>query len=293
MWNRARAGPALRGFPAAHRVAGVFLVRLVLARLVLARLERADREQADRARVFPDRAGPVRADPDRAVPVARDRGFGVGLWDMGMADHADRLHIARHGGGGPQRGAGRGRDAKEGFTGEIQRIGDRDKGHGRKAVFDGKGFGLGQGFSGDGGDMGVVAVHRPVIGQIMHVVGCGPVQREGDALFAHDLVRQKAGLDGQVTDLFIGQHQFAQQARGVDFLCGVAQGRQGGGQVGRIQRDIAHKVPARRHAVQQADAVKRQGQGKIRFHRARFNTGRSAREAGRIGAGILGQVVAQ
>ena len=112
--------------------------------------------------------------------------------------------------------------------------------------------------------MQIIAHHDPVKAQIGHVIGRGSVQR---ARHMGGHVRALGG-GGQpeVADLLVRDHQLAAQTCGVELHGGAAQDRQFRRQIRRVQRHIAHHMPAARDAMKQPDAIKGQGKSEVRFH---------------------------
>ena len=142
----------------------------------------------------------------------------------------------------------------------------------------GKGLRLLQRFAGHGGDMGAVALHADVKGQIADRVGRRPVQRAGRSRPAGGLVHA-GGVDAEVLDLFVGQqHLGAQPVRRV-LQRRTSQARKLRPEVFGVERRLTHQPPAARGPVKQPDAVERQGQGKAGFHRADTHTEGGAKQA--------------
>ena len=135
--------------------------------------------------------------------------------------------------------------------------GDRHKADRVEPVLHGKSLGFVQRFAGDGGDVGLCPVGTDVDAQVIHRIGCRPVEGGkggGPAALGVDV----AAVDGQIADLFVGNDQLAAHAARFKIRGGLAQGGQFRGHVFGGKRDFADHAPASRCTVQQADAVKRQ-----------------------------------
>ena len=147
-----------------------------------------------------------------------------------------------------------------GFADEAATRGHGDETDRIEAVAGGEFLGLVEGFEGDGGDMDLAGLEGPVIGEVFERVGGGAGE-----LIAHRLFKRIAGravgVEIEIADLVVGDHQLAGHAGGIERQPPVAQLRQGVGQVGHIERDVAHAVPARIGPVQKGQAFKREGEG--------------------------------
>ena len=116
----------------------------------------------------------------------------------------------------------------------------------------GKGFGLLQGFAGDGGDMGAPAEFFAVDDQFIKRVGRLPFQAGGNIG-----VGGQRAVDGEIFDLIARQHQLAAQPVGFDFQRFFAQGPEVIIQCRACNIGLPDAPPAARHTVQQFNSVER------------------------------------
>ena len=112
-----------------------------------------------------------------------------------------------------------------------------------------KGFGLGQGFACNGGNMRLRPVTADIERQIIHFIGGRPFK--GAAGFGDPRgVRKTGGFKRHELDLIIGDQQFRAHAAGFKCSSGFAQHGQFRGHVIRVKGHITNAVPSPRRAVQ-------------------------------------------
>ena len=163
--------------------------------------------------------------------------------------------------------------------------GDADR---AEPVFGGKSLGLGQGFAGDGGDIGAPAAPDIIIGQIVNRIGGGPHQGA-----AHVIFGSTGGVQRQIADLVVRDQHLGAHSLAVQRQPGLAQDRKLAGQIRGVQRHLAHQTPAGADAMQQHDAVYGQGQGEIGLHGLALASGTTGRNSFRRIGGNLQQIPAK
>ena len=114
-----------------------------------------------------------------------------------------------------------------GHPGETHRV---------KAVFSGKGLGLGQRIPRNRSNIGAPATTHVIIDQIVDRIGGHPVQSA-----AHIIVGSAGGIKGQIFDLFIRNQQLGPQPLGIKRQSRLAQHGQLLGEVGCVQWHFAHQ----------------------------------------------------
>ena len=105
-------------------------------------------------------------------------------------------------------------------------------------MFGSKFFGLGQSFTGDGGDIGPAATTHIIISQVRHRIGGGAVQRS-----AHVVIASACGVKRQILDLVIRDQQLGAQPLWVQRDPGLAQQGQLAGQIGGVDCDFSDQCP--------------------------------------------------